>query len=87
MEHMRVVYAAPGALLRLSGALGPLQASAVTGKMTFTLMAEGAGTRVRMSYAVSGVVKGGLGALEGPISAVAGQQLARLVALAGRSGR
>lgn len=87
VEHMRVVYAAPGALLRLNGALGPLQAAAVTGTMTITLTAEGAGTRVGMSYAVSGVIDGGLGTLEGPVSKVTGEQLARLVALAGRAGR
>jgi len=37
-EHQRVVFVRPGEMLRLSGALGPLQSSAVTGTMTWTLM-------------------------------------------------
>ena len=37
IEHMRVIYVAPGSTLRMSGGLGPLQSEAVTGVLTMTL--------------------------------------------------
>jgi uncharacterized protein YndB with AHSA1/START domain len=40
VRHMEVVYADPGKLLRLHGALGPLQQTACHGAMTFTLTTE-----------------------------------------------
>jgi hypothetical protein len=36
VQHMRVLAAIPGALLRLSGGLGPLQAEPMTGVMTWS---------------------------------------------------
>src|SRR5436189_3620279 len=37
LEHARVIYVAPREVLRLSGALGPLQASGVAGTLTWKL--------------------------------------------------
>jgi uncharacterized protein YndB with AHSA1/START domain len=54
VQHARVLFARPGELLRLEGALGPLQEMAVTGVLTFTLAPDGPGTRVTMSYRVAG---------------------------------
>ncbi len=59
VEHGRVVFARPGAMLRLRGALGPLQGEAVTGTLTWTLApAEGGGTEIVMSYIVGGYIRG-----------------------------
>ncbi|MGD0864958.1 MAG: SRPBCC domain-containing protein, partial [Rhizomicrobium sp.] len=44
VDFMTVVYAAPGDTLRLKGAIGPFQAFAVDGVMTWTLKDSGQGT-------------------------------------------
>jgi uncharacterized protein YndB with AHSA1/START domain len=55
VQHMRFVYASPGKLLRLTGAIGPLQEAALVGTMTWTLLQAGSGTTVELSYTVSGL--------------------------------
>src|SRR5262249_3111319 len=57
--HMSVVHASPGKLLRLSGAIGPLQEAALTGTMTWNLAQAGGGTTVELSYTVGGFRAGG----------------------------
>src|SRR3546814_7103662 len=54
VEHARVIHAAPDRQLRLSGALGPLQAEAVIGTLTFDIAPSGKGVRVVMSPLVGG---------------------------------
>jgi len=54
VQHMRVIYAQPPKMLRLSGALGPLQEFAVTGSMTWTVEVAGGGSRITVSYIVGG---------------------------------
>lgn len=81
VEHLRVVYLAAPKMLRMTGALGPLQALPVTGVMTFTLAAEGAGTKLTVSYAVAGA---GLGGFAAPVDGVLGTQWPRLKAAAER---
>jgi hypothetical protein len=56
VQHARVLFAQPGQLLRLEGALGPLQDMAVTGVLSYTLVPDGPGTRITMSYRVSGAL-------------------------------
>jgi uncharacterized protein YndB with AHSA1/START domain len=56
VQHARVVFAQPGKQLRLVGALGPLQDMAVTGVLTFTLAPDGPGTRITLTYRVSGAL-------------------------------
>ena len=75
VEHMRVVYAEPGKRLRLHGGLGPLQAEAVAGTLTWTLKAVPGGTEVTQSYVVGGFVRGGADKLAAPVDMVLGQQL------------
>jgi uncharacterized protein YndB with AHSA1/START domain len=54
-EHGRIVMAEPGTLLRIRGALGPLQEMAVTAVLTVKLAAtESGGTEVTVTYRVSG---------------------------------
>ena len=56
VQHARVLFAQPGQLLRLAGALGPLQDMPVSGVLTFTLAPDGPGTRITMTYQVAGAM-------------------------------
>lgn len=80
VRHASVVFVDPGKLVRLSGALGPLQAMAVTGSLTWTFEPSGTGTTATVTYAVSGYAAGGLEPLAAPVDAVIGGQLRRLKA-------
>lgn len=59
VEHMRVVFGQPGKVLRMQGALGPLQAEAVTGTLTVAMepLKNGAGTKLSFSYVVGGYMR------------------------------
>jgi uncharacterized protein YndB with AHSA1/START domain len=77
--HMTVVFVEPDRQLRMLGGLGPLQAMAVSGSMTFTLDDDGGGgTRLHYRYAVGGWAPAGLQALAGPVDQVQLGQLLRL---------
>jgi uncharacterized protein YndB with AHSA1/START domain len=78
VEHMRVVLAMPGTMLRLSGGLGPLQSGAVSGTLTFEFKPGSDGSQVVVSYLISGYFNGGLDKLGGGVDAVLGEQLQRL---------
>lgn len=79
VEHMRVVFASPGRLLRLVGGLGPLQGMGASGSMDFSLRAAGdAATHLEFRYLVSGYAPDGLGDIADPVDAVLANQLARL---------
>jgi uncharacterized protein YndB with AHSA1/START domain len=80
VEHQRVVYAAPGEVLRMTGALGPLQASGATGSLTWTLTGVDGGTRVELAYSVGGFMEEGFAKIEPVVRAVLGEQLRRLKA-------
>jgi uncharacterized protein YndB with AHSA1/START domain len=77
VEHLTVVHASPGRLLRLRGALGPLQSTAVVGAMSWTLEPSNGGTRVSVTYTVGGYVPGGLDAWGTAVDRVVGEQLER----------
>lgn len=78
VRHMTVVFVEPGRTLRLTGGLGPLQAMAVTGSMTFTLDNDGTATRLHYRYAVSGWAPAGLTTLAEPVDRIQLGQLLRL---------
>lgn len=79
VEHARVVYAAPGRMLRLSGALGPLQAEGITGALTFALAADGkGGTTLDVRYAVNGDAGMPVAGLAAAVDQVIGEQAQRL---------
>jgi uncharacterized protein YndB with AHSA1/START domain len=78
VEHMRVVYVAPGKVLRLRGALGPLQGLGVEGAMTLSVKAAASGTDITISYAAGGYAKDGLDGLSKVVDHVLGEQLERL---------
>ncbi|BAI95483.1 ATPase [Sphingobium sp. TA15] len=91
VEHARVIHAAPDRQLRLSGALGPLQAEAVTGTLTFDIAPSGKGVRVVMSYVVGGYIRMGAARIAPVVDKVLAEQLAGLKRVAeqdaaGRTG-
>ena len=79
VAHMTVVFVERDSVLRMIGGLGPLQAMAVVGSMTFTLAtADGGGTRLEYEYAVGGYSPDGLQGLAEPVDRVQLGQLQRL---------
>jgi uncharacterized protein YndB with AHSA1/START domain len=83
VEHGRVVNVVPGGLLRLIGALGPLQELGVTGSMTWQIAgAQGSarGSTVTMTYVVGGYAPGGLEKLAPLVDQVLAQQVQHLKA-------
>jgi uncharacterized protein YndB with AHSA1/START domain len=81
VQHMSVVYASPGKLLRLTGAIGPLQEAALAGTMTWTLSQAAGGTAVELTYAVGGFRAGGFRDIPTVVDRVLRGQLARLKSL------
>ncbi len=78
IEHLRVVYAQPGQMLRLQGGLGPLQAQAVTGTLTWALKPVGKGVEISQTYVVGGYIPGGAEKLAPIVDKVLAEQLRRL---------
>jgi len=78
VEHLRVVYVDPPRQIRLTGALGPLQASAVVGTLTWTLTEADGGTGLEMTYAVGGYMEGGFEGIAPAVEAVLSGQMERL---------
>ena len=84
VEHLHVVYLAPGKALRLRGALGPLQGMGADGALTWTVKGAAAGAGgaggadISVSYAVVGYTKEGFDALSKGVDQVLGEQIQRL---------
>jgi uncharacterized protein YndB with AHSA1/START domain len=79
VEHAHIVYVAPGRMIRMVGSLGPLQAEAVTGTLTFKLDPEGDDkTRLTLSYVVGGYVRAGADTLAPKVDEVLALQLINL---------
>ena len=87
VEHMRVIYSERPRVLRMSGALGPLQSEGVIGTLNIAMEADGDGTKISMSYVVGGFMRMKPADIAPPVDAVLGEQLLRLKARAeGRDG-
>lgn len=78
IEHATVVYAQPAKTLRLSGALGPLQEFGVAGAMTWSIEPAGGGSRITLSYSVSGFADRPMADWAPIVDEVIGAQLKRL---------
>jgi hypothetical protein len=79
VEHMRVIYVEKPRALRMSGALGPMQADALTGTLTVQMKpAEGGGTEILWEYAVGGFSRAPFDAMATSVDQVLGEQLQRL---------
>ncbi|MGD2128108.1 MAG: hypothetical protein PVJ33_04595 [Lysobacterales bacterium] len=78
VEHLRIIYLAPGREIRFEGALGPLQPMAVNGRMTWSIEAADEGSSVTFIYRASGHADGGLGRISPAVDNVIGEQARRL---------
>lgn len=78
VQHMQMLYVDPGKMLRLSGALGPLQGEAVTGTMTISMAPIKGGTRLTFEYVVGGFMRMPQEAVAGAVDGVIGAQASRL---------
>jgi uncharacterized protein YndB with AHSA1/START domain len=76
--HMTVVYAVPGKVLRLRGAMGPFQEMATESVMTWTLKSTKDGTDLELVDSTGGYAIGGLQKIATVVDRVMGEQVARL---------
>jgi hypothetical protein len=81
VEHMRVIFASPGKVLRMQGALGPLQAEAVLGTLTVAMepLKDGKGTKLSFSYVVGGYMRYKSAEIATNVDKVIGEQFASLI--------
>lgn len=78
VEHLRIVYLAPGKEIRFDGALGPLQGMAANGRMLWNIEAAEPGSKVTFTYHVTGFMEGGFESLAPAVDGVISEQLNRL---------
>lgn len=78
VQHMAVMQAAPAALLRMSGALGPLQSEALIGTLSIALTETEGGTTIEWIYVVGGHARFPLEQVAPAVDAVMTEQLHRL---------
>jgi len=78
VQHLVVVFAAPGKMLRLRGALGPFQGAGVDGAFTWTLAAGSGGTDLTLDASLGGYMKGGFAGIAGAADGVLVEQAQRL---------
>ncbi len=82
-EHGRIVMSLPSKLLRIRGALGPLQDMAVTGVLTIQLKPTGSGgTEATVTYRISGDASHKLDTFIPVVDQVIGQQFGAFAAFA-----
>jgi len=83
-QHLLVVFADPGKLLRLTGGLGPLQGMGLSGVLEFRLApADGGGTTITMYYRAGGYTPDDLSKLAPVVDGVQALQLGGLAAFLG----
>jgi len=75
IEHGRVVYARPDQTLRVQGGLGPLQAEAALGTLTWQLKPVTGGTEIVQTYVAGGYIRGGADKLAPIVDRVLAEQL------------
>ena len=81
-EHMHVIFADPQrGLLRMAGALGPLQGEAVLGVLTIKLTKTETGTRIDWEYVVGGYMRAQPAEIAPAVDQMLGEQLGRLAAM------
>jgi uncharacterized protein YndB with AHSA1/START domain len=78
VQHLQVVYAAPGQGLRMRGALGPLQTEGVDGTLSWMLKPGEGDTNVNLSYVVGGYIRSGMEQWAPRVDRVLDEQLQRL---------
>ena len=83
-QHMVVLQANPRKVLRMRGALGPLQSEPVAGVLTITLKPIEKGTRIVFEYVVGGFMRYDPQVIAKAVDGVMSQQLAGLADKLGR---
>ncbi len=78
VEHARVVFVKKDEILRLNGALGPLQEMAMTGILTFALKPTEKGARLEVTYRASGDSSHALDTIAPFVDKVLTEQVIRL---------
>jgi hypothetical protein len=78
VEHMRVVFVEQDKVLRMVGALGPLQSEAVQATLTITLKPIDGGTRLTWEYIVGGFMRYKQDLIAPAVDKIIGEQLTRL---------
>jgi len=78
VQHLVVVNVMPGKLLRLRGALGPLQGMGVDGALSIRIESTPSGAQVTLTYVAGGYSAQGFDELSKGVDQVLGQQLERL---------
>ena len=84
IEHLRVVFADPDKRAVLTGSLGPLLYEATSGVMDLKFERAAGGSRVTMTYRVSGFYKGGADKLAPIVDQVLDVQMKRFRAYASK---
>jgi hypothetical protein len=81
VEHMRVIFAQPGKVLRMQGALGPLQSEAVLGTLTVAMepLKSGKGTKLSFSYVAGGYMRYKVADIAPAVDKVLGEQFKNLI--------
>lgn len=79
IEHLRVTYVDPGTRAVLTGSLGPLLYEATSGAMDIKIQPVGSGSRVTLTYKVSGFANGGGAKMAPLVDRVLGSMVARYV--------
>ncbi len=81
VEHMRVIFSDPGKVLRMQGALGPLQSEAVLGTMTVAIVPakSGTGSTVSFSYVVGGFMRYKTSEISAAVDKVIGEQFNSMI--------
>ncbi len=77
-EHMHIVQSAPGTMLRMSGALGPMQGEAVKGVLTITFKQAPKGTQIVWEYVVGGYMRFKPELISKAVDGMMGEQLSLL---------
>jgi hypothetical protein len=80
-QHMRVVRAVPGSLLRMEGALGPLQSEAVDAVLTIEIKEADGVTSIEWTYVVGGYARFSLQDIAPAVDGVLTEQMERLGSL------
>ena len=78
--HMTVVDVEPGKLVRLRGALGPLQGEGVEGALTWIIEPSATGVTLTQDYIVGGYFRSGGAYWATPVDGVLHEQITRLKA-------
>jgi hypothetical protein len=81
VEHMRVLFVRPGKVLRMQGALGPLQSEAIIGTLTVAMepLKDAGSTQVSFSYVVGGYMRYKIADIAPAIDKILGEQFRNML--------